>query len=186
MRTLIALLVVLLPFGGGKVYCQDDAPDAALTFSRSVNIPLNAVQLYDKALDAWTWTFGREPGAMLKRSDRDQGVLEGVARVNFRSEMLTNREETMGVVHYRVVVQVRAGECRVVVSELTHVGNRAAPRGGIHVGPLTKGIDPPTRVSGMGRSNVQRLYADMKEVATKQITSVMQAFEARLRASVEP
>ncbi len=171
---------------GGKGTAQDLAEEAALNFSRSMSIPLNSLHLYDKALEAWTWTFGQEPGADLKRSDRANGMIEGIARVNFRSEMLTGREESMGVIQYRVTIMVHAGECRLTVSELNHVGNRNAPRGGIHCGPLTKGPDPIVRVPGMGHGNVQRLYAELKNASTSRITTMMQTFEARLRASTEP
>lgn len=159
---------------------------AALGFARSVSIPLNAVQLYDRALDAWTWTFGKEPGASLKRSDRGQGIIEGVARMPFRSEMLTGREETMGIIQYRITIHVKAGECRTVISEVSHTGNRTTPRGGIHAGLLTKGEMPAKRVAGLGRTNAVRLHGELKETATTRIQGLMQAFESRLRASVEP
>jgi hypothetical protein len=177
-------LVLLVPLG---IRAQELGSEntSALTLSRSVSIPLNAVQLHDNAMEAWTWTFGKEPGAVLKRSDREQGVIEGVARLPFRSQMLTGREESMGTIQYRVSIQVRAGECRTVVSELSHTGNRTTPKGGIHVGQLTRGEMPARRVGGLGGNNTARLHAELKEAATARITAVMQAFESRLRASVE-
>lgn len=186
MLVIRSLTAVLLFSYAVPLTAQDAREDAALNFSRSMSIPLNAVHLFDKALEAWTWTFGQEPGASLKRSDRSGGIIEGTARVNFRSEMLTGREESMGVIQYRVTIMIHAGECRLTVSELTHIGNRSAPRGGIHCGLLTRGLDPTVRVPGLGHGNVQRLYADLKSVSSTRITAVMQSFEARLRASAEP
>jgi hypothetical protein len=157
---------------------------AALRFSRSVSIPLNAAGIFDKAEEAWTWTFGREPGAVLRRSDRAAGVLEGTARVPFRSTMLMGREESMGVVTYRVSIHVRAGECRTVVSELTHQGNTTTPRGGIHLGLLTNGAEPPGRVGGMSRATIRRLYAEVKEVGSARVEQLMRSFEARMRSGI--
>ncbi len=158
----------------------------ALSFNRSISVPLNAVRLYDLASEAWTWTFGKEPGAVLRRADRDQGVIEGQARVNFRSAMLLLREESMGTVQYRVTIQVRAGECRVQVSELSHTGNLAAQRGGMHLGTLTTGDLPAQRVSGMSRANAGRLHAELKGTAKDRIDQLLQTFEWRLRAGVGP
>jgi len=167
---------------------QSPVPDstALLGFSRSLSVPLNAARLFDRALEAWTWTFGKEPGARLVRSDREAGVIEGVARLNFRSEMLTLREESMGTVAYRVTVQVRAGECRTLVSELVHTGNRSAARGGVSLGLLTRGELPRAKVPGMGRGNTQRLHAELKAVADERVTGLVRAFEARIRAGSEP
>lgn len=181
-----ALLPILLLLLSTRVPAQLQDSTAALRFTRSVSVPLNALRLYDVALDAWTWTWGRQPGATLRRADRQEGVIEGEAQVPFRSQMLTGREESMGIVRYRVVVRVKAGECLTVVSDMAHTGNRTTPRGGVHLGSLTQGEMPTVRVPGMGRNNVVRLYAEVKQVSTEHIRQVMQAFDARLRAMAEP
>lgn len=159
---------------------------SAVSYTRAVGVPMNAFHLFDKAMDAWTWTFGKEPGAALRRMDRENGIIEGVARINFRSEMLVGREASMGVIAYRVQVQVRPGESRISVGELAHTGNRDAQRGGVHLGLLTRSSHPPQRVHGLGRANVERLYAEVKERAHGHIMALMQAYEARLRANLEP
>ncbi len=184
-RPLLALLFSCLI---GAVCGQSLANDstAGLSFTRSTTVPLNAVMLFDRAMEAWTWTFGKEPGGKLLRNDRAAGVIEGTARVNFRSGMLSNREETMGTIQYRVIINITTGECRVMISELEHTGNRSSPSGGIHAGPLVRSAVPPHRVRGMGRSSSMKLYAEVKEVATARINSLMQAFDARLRAGAAP
>lgn len=182
-RMLVILLALVALPGKGQSLATDTS--GAISYSRSVSVPLNAYQLYDKALDAWTWTFGKEPGAVLRRSDRESGMIEGTARVNFRSTMLTGREESMGTITYRVTIQVRAGGSRITVNELVHSGNRAALRGGIHMGILARGSGPQQRVPGLGRANSERLYAELKEHSHSRITQLMQAFEARLRANAE-
>ncbi len=183
-RTCVILLFLCTLLGHAQALSSDSL--SAISYSRSVSVPLNAYQLFDKALDAWTWTFGQQPGATLRRSDRESGMIEGTARVNFRSEMLTGREESMGSITYRVTIQVRAGGSRITIQELTHNGNRAALRGGIHLGVLTRGMAPPQRVPGLGRANTERLYAEVKQRAEQRTDQLMQAFEARLRANAEP
>jgi len=184
MRPALPFLFVLLACWT-PAWGQEAVPSSALTYARSINIPLNGVQLYDKVLEAWTWTFGREPGARLSSTDRNSGLLDGSARFNFRSALLVGREETMGVVQYRVVIRAHPGECRVLVSELTHTGNRNTPRGGIHLGLLTRSTTE-AGVPGMGRANAARLRAEMNSAAEERLTTLLRTFEARLRASVEP
>lgn len=173
-----AMVAVLVAAG------QQPAP--AVHYTRSVVVPLNSVLLFDKVTDAWTWTFGHEPGAKLLLSDRANGIMEGTARVNFRSKMLTLREESMGYIEYHVAMNVTAGECRVTVNELAHTGNRTTARGGVHLGRLVQSAEPPVRVRGLGGSNAARLYAEVKATAGERIDTLLKAFEARLRASAEP
>jgi hypothetical protein len=163
-----------------------DQPGAAISYSRSVSAPLNALLLHDKAMEAWNWTFGREPGARLVAVDRAMGQIEGTARLNFRSAQLALREETMGSVHYRVVVSTKAGECRVQVTDLSHTGNRSTPRGGVHLGMLMRGEATAQRVAGVGGGTAKRIHAEVKSVADARILALLQAFEARLRAQAEP
>lgn len=175
------LLLMYAPVEG-----RTQEPATPITYTRSVSVPLNGLQLFDKVLEAWTWTFGKEPGARLLVKDREQGVLEATARVNFRSEMLTMREESMGTIQYHITLQVRAGECRTLVSEFIHTGNKTTARGGVHLGLLTRAASPTKRVPGMGRGNSQRLYAEVKQQADGRVNALIQAFESRLRASVTP
>ena len=163
-----------------------DAPATALSYTRSVAVPLNGLLLFDRVAEAWTWTFGKEPGAKLLKKDREGGALEGLARINFRSEQVLLREETMGVIQYHVTLRVQPGECRITVSDLSHTGNRTTPRGGVHMGLLTRGTEPSQRLRGVGGSNSRKVYAEVKRAAETRITSLLQAFEARLRASAEP
>ncbi len=170
--------------------CRAQGPPVAnapaIVYTRSVAIPLNGLLLYDKVADAWTWTFGREPGARLLRTDRAAGLIEGSARVDFRSEMLTLREESMGSIRYHVLLNVSAGECRITVNELEHTGNRNTARGGVHLGRLTRAEDPAARVRGSGAANSRRLCAEVKAAANQRIAALLQSFEARLRANAEP
>ena len=169
-----------------SVQVANEGSASAISYTRSIAVPLNGVMLFDKVNEAWTWTFGKEPGAKVLRRDREGGVIEGSARVNFRSAGLLLRDESMGVIQYHVVLNVHAGECRVTVNELVHTGNKTTPRGGVHLGLLTRAQDPPQKVRGAGGGNAKRLYAEAKQVADTRITTLLQTFEARLRASAEP
>lgn len=158
----------------------------ALSFSRSVSAPLNAVQFYDRALDAWNWTFGKEPGAKLVRSDREAGLIEGTARMNFRSVMLTGREESMGTISYSVLIQLHAGECRVSVTNVSHTGNRNTNNGGIHLKQLMRVDTDANKVKIIGRTNTVRLHAELREAAEWRIADLLRAFESHIRARLEP
>ncbi|MBL7940573.1 MAG: hypothetical protein JNL43_14525 [Flavobacteriales bacterium] len=185
MRHTLSLFLALAT-GFANAQGQDTDAAKALGFMRSMSIPLNAVQFFDRASEAWTWTFGKEPGAKLQLSDREAGIIEGTVRLNFRSTMLTGREESMGSVIYHVRLQIRAGECRAVVSGLSHTGNRTTTRGGIHLGTIMRNDTDVASAGGMSRSNLIRLHAEVRETATTRINSLLQAMEARIRASVEP
>lgn len=178
-------LLLVLP-AALRAQATDEGAGAAISYARTVSVPLNALLLHDKALEAWTWTFGKEPGARMLRANREQGLIEGTARVNFRSQALALREETMGVIQYRVLIASRAGECRITVSELNHTGNRGTARGGVHLGLLLRGDGPAGPVPGVGGGTARRIHAELKGVAEARILSLLQAFEARLRASSEP
>ncbi len=183
LRLIFPLFAICVSTAGFAQVLANDST-AALTVSRSISVPLNNLMLFDKALEAWTWTFGQEPGAQLLRSDREQGILEGTARCNFRSQMLSNREETMGVIQYKVLINIRSGECRLMMTEFMHNGNRNTARGGIHVGRLTRQIVPPVRTPGMGRSNAVRLYKELKDLSLERSNALLAAFEARLRSGI--
>lgn len=184
VRSLLTLLAVVL---GSIAVAQPpgNGNGAALTFARSVNVALNTLQLHDKAMNAWTWTFGKQPGARVLSSDRASGAIDATARFNFRSAMLTMREETMGVVQYKVTIRVNAGECRVLVSELTHTGNRNTTLGGVHVGPLTRGTGEGRKIRGMSRANGMQLQTELQEASEEHIRALLNAFEAHLRANAE-
>ncbi len=181
-----ALLILFL--SAGPILAQEPGSGeaTALSFSRSMSIPLNALQLFDQTVEAWKWTFGKEPGAKIMRQERETGVLEGTARVNFRSAMLPGREETMGTITYEVQLHIRAGECRVVVSNLSHTGNKTTRIGGIHMGQLMRSDTDAPPCRGLGRGNAVRLHAELREAATARINQLLQTMEGRIRAQAEP
>ena len=183
LRTVFVAFAIAFAAAAGA---QAPTAATAVSYSRSIAVPLNGVMLFDKVNEAWTWTLGKEPGAKVLKSDREGGVIEGTARVNFRSTQLFLREESMGTIQYHVLLNVRAGECRITVNELVHTGNKTTGRGGVHLGLLTRGLEPVKRVRGAGGGNAKRLYAEAKYVADARISALLQAFEARLRASTEP
>lgn len=178
----IALLTATL------VCAQGPEPDstAALSFSSSCSLPMNHVQVYAAALEAWQVTFGREPGAALDVKDPEGAALEGRAYIRFRSTQLIGREETMGIISYHVRIQARNGECRILVTDIRHVGNRNSRMGATSVGLLTNASAPPQKVRGMGHKNGVMLWNELKEVAERDIKELERRFGSHLRESTEP
>ncbi|MBS1582885.1 MAG: DUF4468 domain-containing protein [Bacteroidetes bacterium] len=185
MRTCLLALLLLQVRAGAMA---QDATDAAgtLVITDAIGLELSKARIYAAALDAWGFTFGQEPGARLDREDKENGVIEGAARFNYRSTALSAREETMGTIAYRITVQCDNGQCRVRVAQLVHTGNRGAMGGGIDLGPIYAGDRPMTRVPGISLGLAQRLHADMRDRSSERIGQVMKAFAARLRAAAAP
>jgi hypothetical protein len=187
MRRLFLLIPIMAaPWTLARAQENAPGPAQALGITRSMSIPLNGVQLYDQVLEAWTWTFGKEPGATLLRSSRELGVLEGSARVNFRSMMLVGREESMGTITYHIHFQVRPGECRAVISQFVHTGNANTARGGIHLGRILRDEAAVTNVRGLSHGNTVQLHAEVRVAVTTRIETLLRTMESRIRANVEP
>jgi hypothetical protein len=149
--------------------------------SEEIGLAMNKAQVLAAAQDAWTSSFGQEPGGQLNLVDADNGVLEGVARMNYRSGMLMGREETMGTVAYQVTIQAKNGQCHVRVHNLRHTGNRAAKGGGINAGPIMEGVAPLEHYPGVGLGLSRRMHADIREAATTRLRENLRRFSARLR-----
>ena len=182
MRTVLASLSIALCLLSWSQSTGPSDPGVELTYARSISVMLTNEQLHDLALDAWTWTFGTQPGARIIRNDRSTGAIEATARFNFRSSMLTMREETMGVVEYKVTIRAGDGECRVQVTDVTHTGNRSTTMGGVHAGVLTR-EHGGRRIRGMSRAHGMELRGELLEAGDRNIGAMLDGFEARLRAN---
>ncbi len=167
---------------------QVAGPDstAAIVFSRTFTLPLSRIQVYDAALLAWQRSFGAEPAAKLSGTDPESGVLEGSARLNYRSTVLTAREETMGTIAYRVTISAGHGECTVRVTQLVHAGNRNAIKGGLGFGLLTGTVVPPGPHPGVSYRSAIRIYADLKQQTADRINALLAAFGSTLRQATGP
>ena len=184
LRAFPALLLLLVLL---RAAAQPDGQEsAALSFTHTFGVPLARAQMFDAAMLSWERTFGLEPAAVLGRNDRASGVIEGTARINYRSGPLTAREETMGVIAYRVMVQAGNGECTVLVTHLVHSGNRGAMRGGLDFGLLTGASVPAGGHPGVSHRNAARLMDDMRMQATDRITALFNAFGSVLRQAAGP
>ncbi len=160
------------------------APEAVtgqLMLSEDVGLAMNKSQVLAAAQDAWSSSFGQEPGGQLNLVDTDNGLLEGAARMNYRSKMLMGREETMGTITYQVTIKATNGQCHVRVHNLRHTGNRGAKGGGINAGQLMEGPAPLEHYPGVGLSVSRRMHADIREAATARLQENMRRFVARLR-----
>lgn len=178
----VVLFMLLLP----ALKAQDaPAPGTALGITRRMSIPLNGLLLFDQVVEAWKWTFGNEPGAKILISDRESGVLEGSARINFRSELLPGREQSMGNVAYHVKFQIHAGECSAMVSGFVHTGNKNAYRRAVNMGQLMRNEDHVTHAVGLSHTFTVKLHAELRSLAETRINGLLQTMEARIRANLE-
>lgn len=181
MRPLVILALLLLPF---LAMAQvDTVPARPLVLQDVFGLQLSRMQVFAAADQAWAYTFGQEPGAKIELDDADHGLLEGTARFNYRSNILTDREETMGVITYHITIQAENGQCRIRISQVQHTGNRAALSGGIDLGPIYAGDRPRTRVPGMSFGTAEKVHADMRMQISAQVQKVMNAFAARMRTA---
>lgn len=153
-----------------------------LVFTQVTAVPRSRAQVFDAAVKAWEDSFGQEPGAQLIDQDRDNGIIEGAAWVNYRSTNLGSREETMGVIRYHVTIQAENGQCQVRVAHVEHTGNRQAMGGGIDMGQIYSGDRPNERIPGISRGTANALHADMRTQASDRINKVMRSFSMRMRA----
>ena len=163
--------------------CQPalEAAPGQFTLSEDIGLAMNKAQVLAAAQDAWNSSFGQEPGGHLNLVDEESGLLEGAARMNYRSKMLMGREETMGTITYQVTIQASNGQCHVRVHNLRHMGNRGAKGGGINAGTIMEGSAPFERYPGVGLSVSKRMHADIREAAATRLRENLRRFVARLR-----
>ena len=180
MRAATLWALLLIAPASGIQSGPGEAP-GALSFNDAVGLPMSRGQILSSALDAWEYTFGQEPGAHLERVDKEIGVIEGTARLNYRSAMLLVREETMGSINYRVSITAENGQCILRVSNLVHVGNHGAQGGGIDIGTILSGDGPVARPPGVSPWHARGIHAEIRDRSTARIGELMQAFTARLR-----
>lgn len=172
----------------GAFHCafgQDPAADVTGRYliTEEVGVPLSRVALQKAAHLAWERSFGLEPGARITREDPENGMIEGQARVNYRSRLLAAREETMGTINYLVSIQLRNGQCVVRVHDLVHRGNRDAAGGGMDIGPIMHGEAPAEHYPGMGLGTSRKLHADMRQAAGDRIRELVRTFTNVVRGA---
>lgn len=179
------MLLLLAPI---TAWAQDPGtpPPTALTLTRSITAPYSRTQLMDKAVEAWERSFGREQGAQLLLTDRENGLLEASGHFNFRSKTLTAREETMGRLSYRLRIHVQHGECRSTITQFKHTGNRGALRGGIDMGVITREGPPLARPKGLSPQATNRIVAELRDMANTEGDRLLRAYENRLREGLGP
>ena len=184
MRAAISMLLLVSAM---QVLPQDGATETSppLVITDATAVQLSKSQVFQAALDAWTYSFGQEPGVKVITRDTVAGRIEATARVNYRSQGLGSREQTMGVINYTITIQAENGQCQVRISHLYHVGNRNAPGGGIDLGTIYSGPRPLERTQGISAGTAQRLHEDMREQATARIKEVMKRFSSDMRMSAE-
>lgn len=182
MRALLTTLLLLVLLSSHAQVSSIDA-NGRLAIMEEIGVPLSRLALVNAARTAWDRSFALEPGARLLRTDAENGVIEGTARVNFRSTVLTAREETQGTITYQVSIHLRNGLCTVHVHDLVHRGNRDAAGGGLDIGPIASGDAPAEHYPGMGLNASRRLHEDARSAAAARIKELLRVFGGVLRAA---
>lgn len=182
MRHLL-LAVFALTLRSGLAQVSSIDANGRFAMMEEIGVPLSRVALAGAARTAWDRSFGMEPAARLLRVDVENGMLEGTARVNYRSTLLTAREETQGTITYQVSVHLRNGLCTVHVHDLVHRGNREAAGGGLDIGPILTGDAPAEHYPGIGLNASRKLHADARTAASDRLTELLRVFAGVLRAA---
>ncbi|MBL7984232.1 MAG: hypothetical protein JNM91_04505, partial [Flavobacteriales bacterium] len=86
-----------------------------LSLTEQVGLGMNKVRVLEVVDQAWAESFGLQPGAKVVRTDAENGLFEGSARLNYRSKLLVEREETLGPITFLITIQARNGQCQVRV-----------------------------------------------------------------------
>lgn len=169
----------------GPLLAQDGTDDGhrPLVLVEALALPHSMAQVVQAVQQAWPYSFGQEPGARIVHEDRAAGLLEGVARFNYKSPTTSNRLATLGVIEYKISIRAENGLCRIRVSQFRHTGNRNAPGGPISLGPIYAAMRPTERIPGMSRSSAQRLNDDMRDQVKAHLAEVIKAFNRQLRSA---
>lgn len=152
-----------------------------ISLTEQVGLGMNKVRVLEVVNQAWAESFGLQPGAKVVRTDAENGLFEASTRLNYRSKLLVEREETMGPITFLITVQAGNGHCQVRAHGFVHKGNRNAPGGGIDLGTLYEGDAPAERYPGMGLNISRKLHADARAIALEKTQELMRKFCARLR-----
>ncbi len=184
MRVLCTIFSLL---GALWVIAQESTFDGPrpLVITEAVALPLSMAQVEQAARSAWLYSFGQEPGARLVMEDQGTGRVEGLARFNFRSSTIGSREQTMGVINYKISIQAENGQCRIRVSHFAHIGNKNAPGGSVDLGTIYTGSRPVERIPGISLGTAERLHEDMRTQVSAHLRDVIKAFSANLRQAVD-
>lgn len=169
----------------GPLLGQDLADEShrPLVLVEAFAVPHSMAQVAQAVQEAWPYSFGQEPGARIVQEDRATGLLEGVARFNYKSSTTGNRLATLGVIEYTISIRAENGLCRIRVSQFRHTGNRNAPGGAIDLGPIYAGTRPQERIPGLSRASAQRFNDDMRDQVKGHLAEVTKAFNKQLRTA---
>ena len=184
MRVLCILLFLfsaLLAMPQGSTL-DDPRP---LVITEAIALPLSLGQVEQAARNAWQYSFGQEPGARLMLDEAGSGRVDGIARFNYRSSSVGSREQTLGVINYKISIQAENGQCRVRISHFSHNGNKSAPGGSVDLGTIYSGPRPAERVAGISAGSAQRLHEDMRTQVSAQMREVLKVFSSRMRQTAE-
>lgn len=180
MRVLTTLLFSALLLPARPQTAPMDGP-RRLVIAEDIALPMSSTQVEQAVRKAWPFSFGLEPGAGPLPAEAVNGRFEADARFNFRSTATNSRLQSLGVVNYHISIRAGNGQCKVLISQFDHTGNRNAPGGAVNLGPLYAGERPPDRIPGISMGTATRLHKDMRDQVSDHLQKVLKAFAAQLR-----
>ncbi len=174
-------LLVVCAFGLGVQCSGQDQNTAPLNFKGSIAATGDTAEIAGKMNRAWKYSFGQEPAAKLL--NRSNNEMTAKAHFYFKSELITNRQDTRGVISYEVNLKAVNGKCIYDIRQFIHRGNTSTRGGGIHFGRLMKGADPGGNIRGIGRRNIHSIHQDMKNQVEARITLLLGLFNQHFSLS---
>lgn len=170
------VLILSIQVSGQNV--QEQFTVAPLSYSGSIKVNGQKNEVIERMNRAWKYSFGQEPAAKLLIKSPNE--LKASAQYYFKSETLTARNETRGVISYSIILKAEDGKCIYEIQEFVHRGNTTIRTGGIHFGRLMEGPDPDRKVRGLGRKNAQRIHEEMKNQLSDRLNKVLATFKQQL------
>jgi hypothetical protein len=157
---------------------ESEASVSPLSISGSIAVNASTDDVIKRMNRAWKYSFGQEPAAKILIKGPNE--LKASAQFYFKSETVTARNDTRGVISYQVTLKAVAGKCLYEIHQFVHRGNTTVRSGGIHFGRLMEGADPGGQVRGLGRKNTQRIHEEMKSQVSARLDKVLLIFKQQL------
>ena len=162
----------------GAQLTPQDQNTSPLDFKGSLQVMGDTTEIVGKMNRAWKYSFGQEPAAKLMNKSNHELVAK--AHFYFLSELITNRQDTRGVIAYQVKLKAENGKCLYEIHQFIHRGNTAARSGGMHFGRLMKGAAPDGNIRGISQKNIQAVHQDMKKQIEARVLHLLSLFKQHI------
>lgn len=171
--------LLFLLFCSSSAFGQQSRPNTS-PFIVKGNVSISAPDsvLAKRLGRAWKYSFGQEPAARLL--SRGSNSMTTMAHFNYRSGLLTGRQETIGVISYQLELKIVGSTCYYTINSFVHRGNTSTRIGGIHFGRLMQGQIPQGKVRGLSKKTIMAIHTDMKIQLEERIATVLKLLKLQL------